>query len=50
VLMLIFQTLRSAGGEDGFTGAFQATFAAAGGVAATMTVVQGWSALRTRRD
>jgi MFS family permease len=38
MLMLIFQTLRV---SDGFTGAFQVTFAVAGAVAGAMAVVQG---------
>jgi MFS family permease len=40
VLMLIFQILRTAGGEGGFTGAFQGTFAVAGGINAVVTLVQ----------
>ena len=40
VLMLVFQTLRASGGGDGFTGAFQATFAVAGGIAGAMTLAQ----------
>lgn len=40
VLMLIFQSLRGTGGADGFGGAFQATFAIAAAITATMAVVQ----------
>ena|ERR1700743_2851803 len=40
VPMLVFQTLRVAGGKGGFTGAFQATFAAVGAIAGAMTLIQ----------
>ncbi|HET6606645.1 MAG TPA: MFS transporter, partial [Rhodopila sp.] len=50
VLMLIFQILRAAGGEGGFTGAFQATFAVAGGINAMVTLVQVLGRRGTPRD